>query len=135
MATINPVWKVWELPNNADIYGNGKAIKSIQPAWLLVTVSWTNVNSGTSDTCTAAPIGFLTDISCQFSGTTVTSVALEGSNDGVEYYVLNDPQGNALTAINAEKIEQILERTVFVRPTITTGTAVNFIICGRIPIV
>jgi hypothetical protein len=133
MATINPVWKVWELPNNADIYGLGAAHRAVQPAWLLVTVSWTNITSATSDVCTPAPIGFLTDVSVQFSGTTVTSMAIEGSNDGVEYYVLNDPQGNALSAVNAEKIEQILERTVFVRPTATTSAAANVIICGRIP--
>ena len=131
MATINPTWRVWELPNNADVYGDGAAHKGIQPAWNLVTITWANADGG--DTLTAAPAGFLTDLSVQVSGGTVTSVAITGSNDDVEYYVLNDPQGNALTGISAEKIEQILERTVLVQPTVTTGTDVDIILCGRIP--
>lgn len=135
MATVDPTWKVWELPNNDTVYGEGAAHRAIQPAWLLVTVTWANVNSASADICTAAPVGYLTDISVQISGTTVTSVAIEGSNDGVEFYVLNDPQGNALTGINAEKIEQVLERTVLLRPTITTGTDVDFVVCGRIPLI
>src|SRR5574341_1139432 len=46
--------------------------------WVLLRVTWTNVNSGTSDTCTAAPCGWLQDKSVQISGTTVTSVAITG---------------------------------------------------------
>lgn len=131
MATVNPTWKVWELPSNEDVYGDGAAPKSIQPAWLLVTIKWNDVDGG--DTCTKVPAGYLTDISVQVSGTTVTSVAIQGSNDDVEYYALNDAQGNALTGINAEKIEQILERTVFIQPVVTTGTDVDIVLCGRIP--
>ena len=133
MAIVNPTWKVWELPNNEDVYGDGKATAFIQPAWSLVTVKWNNVDGG--DTCTAAPTGYLTDISVQISGTTVTDVDINGSNDGEEYYRLNDAQGNALDAIGAEKIEQILERTVFIQPAVITGTDVDIVICGRIPIV
>jgi hypothetical protein len=131
MATITPTWKVWELPNNADVYGGGASNTRIQPAWHLVTIKWNDADGG--DTCTEVPAGYLTDLSVQISGTTVTSVAIHGSNDGVEYYVLNDPQGVALTGIDAEKIEQILERTVFIRPVVTTGTDVDIVLCGRIP--
>ena len=133
MATVNPTWKVWELPNNTDVYGNGASGIRIQPAWLVVTIKWNDADGG--DTLTAVPSGYLTDLSVQISGTTVTSVAIQGSNDNLEYYDLNDPQGNALTGIGAEKIEQILERTVFIRPTVTTGTDVDIVLSGRIPIV
>ena len=132
MATVTPVWKVWELPNNTTVYGTGASTKAIQPAWLLVTIKWNDADGG--DTLTQVPSGYLTDLSVQISGTTVTSVAITGSNDDLEYYVLNDPQGNALSAIGTEKIEQILERTVFIQPTVTTGTDVDVVLCGRIPL-
>ena len=135
MATINPTWKVWELPNNTDVYGTGAAGSRIQPAWLLVTITWADVNSGTSDVCTAAPAGYLTDLSVQVSGGTVTDVDINGSNDNLEYYRLNDPQGTALDAIGTEKIEQILERTVFVQPAVNSGTNVDIVLCGRLPLV
>lgn len=134
MATINPVWRVLELPNNTGVYGAGAApTAAVNYAPQLVSITWTNAASATADVCTAAPCGWLVDKSVQFEGT-VTSAAILGSNDGTNFEILNDPQGNALTAVNAAKIEQLLENTWLIKPTITTGT-VTFTIFGRVPVV
>jgi hypothetical protein len=134
VATINPVWRIWELPATTSVWGAGASGTRIAPPWYVVTISWSNVNSGSSDVCVPAPVGYLTDISIHIYGTTVTSVAVVGSNDNIDFQVLNDPQGNALTGIAAPKIEQILERVVSLKPTVTTAVAVNFIVTGRLPI-
>lgn len=48
------------------------------------------------------------------------SVQLEGSNDGTNWAVLADPQGNALT-FTTGRIEQVLEIPRFIRPRVTAG--------------
>lgn len=48
------------------------------------------------------------------------AVRIEGSNDGVNYAPLTDPQGNALD-INTAKIESIMEIVRWVRPRVITG--------------
>lgn len=56
-----------------------------------------------------------------FNGGTVT---IEGSNNGIDWQALTDPQGNNLS-ITAARIEQIQELTRFVRPRVTAGTGVS----------
>lgn len=131
MATINPVWRVWEHPSSAAAYGTGAApTQAFNSAWLNATITWVNVAS--TDTATPAPCGWLSDKSIQFSGT-VTSAAVNGSNDpAIAYVPLNDPQGNPLTGVAAAKIEQLLENTLMVQPVTTTGT-VTYTLFGRIP--
>lgn len=53
-----------------------------------------------------------------FGGSTCT---IEGSNNGVDYLVLTDPQGNALN-ITSAKIETITEITRYMRPRIFSGS-------------
>lgn len=48
------------------------------------------------------------------------SVNIEGSNNGVAWAVLADPQGNPLT-FTAARIEQVLESPRFIRPIVTAG--------------
>lgn len=48
------------------------------------------------------------------------NLRLEGTNDGTNYAVLTDPQGNALD-ITAAKIEAVMELTHKVRPRVTAG--------------
>ena len=48
------------------------------------------------------------------------SVAIEGSNDGVNFAVLNDPQGNPLNFTSA-KLLMVTEATLYVRPRVTGG--------------
>ena len=58
----------------------------------------------------------------QVTGTFGTggSLTIQGSNDGVNWASLADPQGNALT-FTAQKVEQALELPRFVRPIVTAG--------------
>jgi hypothetical protein len=48
------------------------------------------------------------------------SVQLEGSNNGTNWNILTDPQGNALT-FTTGRIEQVLELPRFIRPLVTAG--------------
>ena len=68
------------------------------------------------------PFGQYTDKSVQVSGTFGAggSLRLEGSNDGVTWAVLTDPQGNDLN-ITTAKIEMVTEATAYVRPRVTSG--------------
>lgn len=48
------------------------------------------------------------------------TVVVEGSNDGTNFFTMNDPQGNALS-VTVGKIEQILENPRYIRPRVTAG--------------
>jgi hypothetical protein len=61
------------------------------------------------------------------------SVQLEGSNNGTNWNILADPQGNALT-FTTGRIEQVLELPRFIRPLVTAGdgtTNLKVILAGR----
>lgn len=62
------------------------------------------------------------DRSVQVDGTfgLAGNLAIEGSNDGITYYVLTDPQGNSLN-FTSGKIEAVTEATRFIRPRVTSG--------------
>ena len=62
------------------------------------------------------------DRSVQVAGTfgAAGSVTLQGSNDGVNYAPLSNPQGTVLTA-TAAKIQAVSELTRNFRPTVTAG--------------
>lgn len=70
-----------------------------------------------------------TDRSVQVSGTFGAggTVVIEGSNDGTNYYTLNDLQGTALSFTSA-RLEGISEVPLYVRPRVTAGdgtTSIN----------
>lgn len=52
------------------------------------------------------------------------TVVIEGSNNGTDWEVLTDPQGNLLTK-TAKFIEQILELPRYMRPRVSAGTGVD----------
>jgi hypothetical protein len=83
-------------------------------------ISWANLANGDEGGALQQP-GFA-DRSVQIVGTFGAggTLVLEGSNDGVNYVTLTDPQGNPLS-ITTAKIEQISEVTRFVRPRVTAG--------------
>lgn len=57
------------------------------------------------------------------------AIVVEGSNDGVNYSTLNDPQGNPIS-LSTAKIEAISELVVNIRPRVVGGdgtTALNVI--------
>lgn len=100
---------------------------------MAVTYTHENLDSGNcrvitvaaagGDTSTGLEFGQWADASVQFAGTFGTStVSIEGSNDGINWAVLNDAQGNALSGVNTAKIEQILESTRFKRVVVSAGT-------------
>lgn len=62
------------------------------------------------------------DRSVQVAGTFGSggSVSLVGSNDGANWVVLRDPQGNLLT-FTAAGLKAVLELTAFVKPNVTAG--------------
>ena len=103
MATI--------IPTSDDISGNKSVIRR---SWALLTTT-DNVGS-------PFPFAEWADRSIQVTGTFGAGGNLkwEGSNDGTNYYVLTDPQGNALD-ITTAKIEAITEICAFARPRVSAG--------------
>lgn len=83
-------------------------------------IEWTGLLNG--DDGVPIQFGAFTDRSIQFVGTFGTggTIVLEGSNDGVNYVTLTDPQANAISKTSAS-IEAISEATRYVRPRVTAG--------------
>src|SRR5574343_930143 len=82
--------------------------------WLLLTA--------TDDTGSPLLIDRRTDRSVQVSGTFGAggTLVIEGSNDGTNYYTLNDLQGTALSFTSA-RLEGISEMPLYIRPRVTAG--------------
>ena len=60
------------------------------------------------------------DMSVQVVGTFDTAtLTMQGSNDGTNWAPLTDPQGNAI-AMTVAGIEQILEKTRYIRPLVSS---------------
>jgi hypothetical protein len=80
---------------------------------------WDNVSSG--DECEKLQFSQYTDKSVQVAGTFGgASLSFEGSNDGINWAVLTDPQGNPLTFVSG-KIEMVTEASNYARPSISGG--------------
>lgn len=82
----------------------------------------------TGDTGITLGLAGENDKTVTISGT-ATSFALQGSNDGTNWFTLSDI-GPAATAITAVGIFVIKENPKFIRPLLTTG-AVSVVICAR----
>lgn len=96
-------------------------------------VTWENLQVG--DTGAAAEWVEYADRCFQVVGAFGVGGActIQGSNDGVNWSALSDPQGNALT-FSSQHIEQALELPRFVRPIVTGGdatTSLTVILCMR----
>lgn len=79
----------------------------------------------TSANTTAAAISIpgFADKTVQIQGTFDScTVTLEGSNDGTNYIVLTDPQGNAISK-TASAIEAVTENTLWIKPVLATAGA------------
>jgi hypothetical protein len=85
-------------------------------------VEWTGLATGD----TGQPFEFLGygDLTVTFEGTFAggSSVTLEGSNDGTNYYACTDPQGNPITKL-AGAMEAVTETPRWVRPSVASGAA------------
>lgn len=95
--------------------------------------TWSNLANG--DAGTELMLAEFADKSVQVFGTFGVggTVQIEGSNDGVNYAVLTDPQGNNLLLTSA-KIETVSEVTAYIRPRIIAGdgtTSLTVVALGR----
>lgn len=82
-------------------------------------VNWTGLAPGDD----GEPVEFAqySDKSVQVAGTFGgATLAFEGSNNGTDWSVLTDPQGNALN-FTSPKIEMVAEATRYVRPLVVGG--------------
>jgi len=84
-------------------------------------IKWETLTT-TNDVGNALQMPGSSDRSVQFVGTFGVggSIDLEGSNDKVNWAILTDPQGNAITK-TAAAIEMISELTRYIRPKVTAG--------------
>jgi hypothetical protein len=115
MATVTPT--VTRLLGDTDLDG-----------YLVV---WGPMQNGDTGTFQIEP-GFA-DRSVQVTGTFGAggTVAIEGSNDGVNGYVLNTPFGVALNITQAS-IEEILEATWQIRPHVVSGDGTTSVIVSML---
>lgn len=104
----------------ATLNYSSDSVKTFRDRVLIVT--WSPLTHTGSDQGAPLEMPGFADRSVQVSGTFGSggSVRIEGSNDGTNYAVLTDPQGNALD-ITAAKIEAIMELTRYIRPRVTAG--------------
>jgi hypothetical protein len=98
-------------------------------------VTWSGLLNGDD----GAPVNLsdFPDRTIQILGTFGTggSVSFEGSNNGIDYLVLTDPQGNAITK-TATAMEFVTETPLWVRPRVTAGdgsTSLTVIMIARTP--
>ena len=105
-------------PDRADISASGRA----------QLITWSGLLNGDD----GGPVDWVdfADRCVQVTGTFGTggSLTIQGSNDGVVWSTLADPQGNALTVTSA-KIEQVLELPRYVRPIVTAGDGSTNLVC------
>lgn len=97
------------------------------------TVTWEGLLNG--DDGNALQWAEYADRSVQVIGTFGAggTLSIQGSNDGTNWEIINDPQGNVLT-FTAAKIEAVMELTRYVRPIVTAGdgtTDLDVILCMR----
>jgi hypothetical protein len=87
-----------------------------------LVIQWTGLTQATLDDGAPFEGADWSDRSVQIQGTFGTggSVSIEGSNDGTNYQLLTDPQGNDITKTAAD-LEQITEITRYIRPRVTAG--------------
>lgn len=108
MATVNAT----NGKNGLDIQGDGSVV-----LFEFTPLTTTNADS--------APIEFAqwADRCVQVNGTWGAggAVAIEGSNDGTNYYTLNNAQGTAATFSAASGIKQIVEVPRYARARVTGG--------------
>ena len=101
-------------------------IKTPYDASGITLIKWTGLTKATDDTGEPFISPHFADKSIQLIGTLGVAGActIEGSNmvTTPTYATLSDPQGNALV-MTSLKIEQVLENTYLIRPSITAGDA------------
>lgn len=85
-------------------------------------ITWAGLGSG--DTGAWVNVAGLRSLTVTIEGTTVTTIALQGSNqaENANPRTLEDEDGTAITAAGIFKVK---ETPLSVRPSVTTGTAIT----------
>jgi hypothetical protein len=100
-----------------------------------VVITWANLTNAGPDSGQPVQRPALVDRSVQVTGTFGAggAVVFEGSNDGVNFYTLNSPQGSALS-VTVAGLTQVTEASAWMRPRITGGdgtTSLTVTVCAR----
>ena len=92
-------------------------LQSGRPACI---IGWSGLLNG--DTGVMAELVDYADRTATITGTFGVggSITLQGSNDGVVWFALTDPQANAITK-TAAAMELIVETPRYIRPSVTAG--------------
>jgi hypothetical protein len=102
------------------------------PAVPCKTASWTGLTDGDDgDPLPTDTIVQYMDRTFQINGTFGSggTLVIEGTNDGTNWYTLDDPQGIPLS-ITTAGIYQVIQVTLKMRPRVSAGTGVNLIVTG-----
>lgn len=85
-------------------------------------VKWTGLTKATDDVGEAVKFGSWKDRTVQVTGTFGSggSVSLKGSNDGVNYVTLTDPNNNSCT-FTSSGLKAVTELPLWIRPEVTAG--------------
>lgn len=113
MATVNPTIN-----------------RALQGAQSVMSSVWNLGNADEGNPCNLIDFA---DRSVQVQGTFgAATVVIEGSNDGVNYHTLRDPQGVTLSFTQAG-LKQVLESCLYIRAKSSggTGTEVVVTLIGR----
>lgn len=100
---------------------------SISPKARLAT--WTGLlNGDTGEPFLYSDYGGDASVEVQGTFGVGGSITLEGSNNGVTFYAMTDPQGNAITK-TAAGIETAEEAPLYIRPNVTAGDGTTTLQC------
>lgn len=94
-------------------------------------ITWSGLTTG--DTGRPLEMVGWADRSVQITGTFGgATLTLQGSNNGSTWNTLTDPQGNEIV-LTSQKIEQIMEITRYIRPSVSggSGASINIITLVR----
>lgn len=113
-------------PSPGSIIGEAVPANCILALWLACA---------NGDTGAPFALGDFADACVQVDGTFGAggTVVIQGSNDGTNWFTLNDIQAATLSK-TAAALEQIAEMPFYIRPSITAGdgtTAINVRLFGR----
>lgn len=91
--------------------------------------TWTGLLNGDQGEAATYP-DYGGDATVTFEGTFGVggSITLNGSNDGVNFYPMTDPQGNAITK-TAAGMEVVEEAPLYIRPNVTAGDGTTLLQC------
>lgn len=98
-----------------------RAVSMVDQNMRSQTAQWTGLLNGDDGAPIEWPDYADRSIQCQGTPGAAGNLRWEGSNDGSNYVVLTDPQGNNLDITATGRLEQLQELTRYMRPRVTAG--------------